>query len=57
LPLPRGHVQVHQHDDEQEQDHDSADVEDDLHGEQEFGLLEQVKAATPSRLTIRDMAL
>ncbi len=43
LALLRRFVQVHQHDDEQEQHHDAADVEDDLDGEQEFGVQQQVQ--------------
>src|SRR5579871_362893 len=38
-----GLVEIDQHDDEEEQHHDAADVEDDLYGEQELGLLQEIE--------------
>ena len=45
LHLLRGHVELDQHDDKQEQHHDAADVEYHLHGKQELGVQRQENAA------------
>ena len=44
LALAGGGIEIDEHDDEEEEHHDADDVKDDLDGEEELGMLHQVKA-------------